>query len=54
METPSVIGTTNKQGQVYTDPAVMMNEAPRHHGLYTGGEVMKEPVRLASRRLIIA
>lgn len=29
MDTTSVIGTKNRKGQVYTDTAVMMNEAPR-------------------------
>ena len=41
METTSVIGTKNKKGQVYTDTAVMMNEAPRTLSFYTGSEVIK-------------
>jgi pyruvate ferredoxin oxidoreductase alpha subunit len=46
METISVVGTQNKKGQVFTDPRVMMNEAPRTASFYTGSEV--SPIR--SRR----
>src|SRR5206468_12739636 len=54
METTSVIGTKNKKGQVYTDPRVMMNEAPRTPSFFTGSEVIKEAVRRASVDVMIA
>jgi len=48
METPSLIGTTNRKGQVITDPRVMMSEAPRTPSFFTGSEVIKEAVRRAN------
>src|SRR5690349_24625077 len=54
MATTSVVGTKNKKGQVYTDPVVMMNEAPRTASFYTGSEVIKEAIRRASIDVMIA
>src|SRR5881397_2439822 len=54
METTSVIGTKNKKGQVYTDPRMMMNEAPRTPSFFTGSEVIKEAIRRASVDVMIA
>ena len=45
METTSVIGTKNNKGQVYSNPRVMMNEAPRTPSFFTGSEVIKEAVQ---------
>ena len=46
-ENKSLIGTKNKKGQTYTDPWVLMHEAPRTPSFYTGSEVIKEAVRRA-------
>lgn len=32
----AIIGPQNKKGQVFTDPRIMMNEAPRTASFYTG------------------
>ena len=54
MEPTSVIGTKNKKGQVFTDPRIMMREAPRTPSFYTGSEVIKEAIRRASIDVMIA
>ena len=54
MEPVSIIGTQNKKGQVFTDPRVMLNEAPRTASFYTGSEVIKEAIRRASIDVMIA
>jgi pyruvate ferredoxin oxidoreductase alpha subunit len=54
MDTPSIIGTTNKKNQVFTHPHVMLHEAPRTPSFYTGSEVIKEAVRRASIDVMIA
>ena len=54
MDNTSLIGTKNKKGQVYTDTAVMMNEAPRTPSFFTGSEVIKEAIRRASIDVMIA
>ena len=54
METTSVIGTTNNKNQVYTDPRVMLSEAPRTPSFFTGSEVIKEAVRRANVDVMVA
>ena len=54
METTSVIGTKNNKNQVYTDPRVMLNEAPRTPSFFTGSEVIKEAVRRANVDVMVA
>ena len=54
METTSIIGTKTTRGQVYTDPRVMMNEAPRTPSFFTGSEVIKEAVKRANVDVMVA
>lgn len=54
METPSIIGTKNKKGQVFTDPHIMLRDALRTPSFYTGSEVIKEAIRRASIDVMIA
>ncbi len=54
MDDTAIIGTTNKKGQVITDPHVMMNDAPRTPSFFTGSEVIKEAVRRANVDVMVA
>ena len=53
-DTHSIIGTKNNKGQVYSNPRVMMNEAPRTPSFFTGSEVIKEAVRRANVDVMVA
>jgi pyruvate ferredoxin oxidoreductase alpha subunit len=54
MESPSLIGTANKKGQIYTDPRKLFFEAPRTASFLTGSEVIKEAIRRASIDVMVA
>ena len=54
MDDTTIIGTTNKKGQVITDPRMMMNDAPRTPSFFTGSEVIKEAVRRANVDVMVA
>ena len=41
MDSTAIIGTTNKKGQVITDPRVMMNDAPRTPSFFTGSLIRR-------------
>ena len=54
MDTTSIIGTKNKKGKSFTDPRVMMREAPRTPSFFTGSEVIKEAIRRANVDVMVA
>jgi pyruvate ferredoxin oxidoreductase alpha subunit len=54
MESPSLIGTANKKGQIYTDPRKLFFEAERTPSFLTGSEVIKEAIRRASVDVMVA
>ena len=54
MESPTLIGTANKKGQIYTDPRHLFFEAPRTPSFLTGSEVIKEAIRRASVDVMVA
>ena len=54
MATQSLVGTTNRAGQVVADPWKLMHEAERTPCFYTGSEVIKEAVRRANCDVMIA
>ncbi|MEW6683861.1 MAG: transketolase C-terminal domain-containing protein [Nitrospirota bacterium] len=54
MESPTLIGTANKKGQIYTDPKRLFFEAQRTPAFLTGSEVIKEAIRRASVDVMVA
>ncbi len=54
MESPTLIGTANKKGQIYTDPRRLFFEAQRTPAFLTGSEVIKEAIRRASVDVMVA
>jgi pyruvate ferredoxin oxidoreductase alpha subunit len=49
-----LIGTKNKMGQTYTDPNEMFFKAPRTEAFFTGSEIIKEAIRVASVDVMVA
>jgi pyruvate ferredoxin oxidoreductase alpha subunit len=54
MESPTLIGTANKKGQIYTDPSHLFFKAQRTPSFLTGSEVIKEAIRRASVDVMVA
>jgi pyruvate ferredoxin oxidoreductase alpha subunit len=54
MQSPTLIGTANKKGQIYTDPRELFFKAQRTPSFLTGSEVIKEAIRRASVDVMVA